>query len=64
MSLYEQVKLLNLANRIIDSFEAATNSHKANGHKNRVTSHKALTPWNARISAIAAAHKHPEVYAR
>ena len=64
MSLYEQAKLLNLANRIIDSFEAGKNLQKANGNNNRVTTYKALIPWNTRISEIAAAHKHPEVFAR
>ncbi|MDH4231415.1 MAG: hypothetical protein OEW04_05215 [Nitrospirota bacterium] len=64
ISLYEQAKLLNLANRIIDSFEAERSRQKVNAHKNRVTTFKALIPWNARIAEIAAAHNHSQVFAR
>ncbi len=64
MSLYEQAKLLNLANRIIDLVAADRGSHTANGHKDKIVTFEALTPWNTRISEIAAAHNYPEVYVR
>ena len=61
MSLYEQAKLLNLANKIIDFVV----SHNTKGHDNKkIVTFEALTPWNARISEIAAAHNYPEVCIR
>ena len=60
MSLYEQAKLLNLANKIIDFVV----SHNTKGRNNKIVTFEALTPWNARISGIAAAHNRPEVCVR
>ena len=64
MSLYEQAKLLNLANKIIDFVAADRPAYKTHGHKNKIVTSAVLTPWNARISEIAAAHNYPEVYVR
>jgi hypothetical protein len=64
MSLYEQAKLLNLANKIIDFVAADRVSHNTKGHKNKIARSEKLAPWNARISEIAAAHNYPEVCVR
>ena len=64
MSLYEQAKLLNLANKIIDFVVADRVSRNTKGHKNKIATSEALTPWNARISEIVAAHNYPEVCIR
>ena len=64
ISLYEQAKLLNLANKIIDFVATDRVNHNTRGHKNKIARSEALTPWNARISEIAAAHNYPEVCIR
>ena len=64
MTLYDQAKLLNLANKIIDFVAADRAAYKTHGHKNKIVTSAVLTPWNARISEIAAAHNYPEVYVR
>jgi len=64
MSLYEQAKLLNLANKIIDFVAVDRAAYKSHGHRNKIVTSEALTPWNARISEIAAAHNYPEVCVR
>jgi hypothetical protein len=64
MSLYEQAKLLNLANKIIDFVAVDRTVCKTHGHKNEAATSEVLTPWIARISEIAAAHNYPEVYVR
>jgi hypothetical protein len=64
MSLYEQAKLLNFANKIIDFVVADRVSPKPEGQKNKIMTFEALTPWNARISEIAATHHYPEVCIR
>jgi len=64
MSLYEQAKLLNLANKIIDFLYANRERNDIIVLKNKFANPKSFHPRNAKISALAAAHNYPEVCVR